>query len=301
MSFAIGLRFYKIIIHKNRNKKPINFDDLPGEKSVIEFIENFFTIRRTPTDEGLSQRTWYIEKQNSTSIRSVHGWVKYGTHGFESKLVDNATKKENYHRKSTDLEEIPLYVHFWIPSNSNHAFVAFQSFQGRSCVSFVMTALNKSFMKANREYRLSYSKIMPSDGHSFLASPVKSLTMVKSSIPPDKFEGYLNGIPREEVEYEVSIKAKRKGYLGLLSKYKEKTTNEREVFIHDGIEFDHIKAEVMIGKKRRTVGVFGTDSQAGVIDISDAVKRGADGHPLLDSINREVETLMSDLSGMVKT
>ena len=40
--------------------------------------------------------------------------------------------------------------------------------------------------------------------------------------------------------------------------------------------------------------MFGADSEAGVIDLTEAIKRGPDGHPTFDSIYDEVKSILKD-------
>lgn len=136
----------------------------------------------------------------------LHGYINYGTHGFESKFKDVKTRKEKYSRKATDLEEIPLYFQLWAPDDSKLALIAFQSFQGRSCVTFVRIAMMADFEKQHPEYALTFAVVAPAA--AMLANaPVRTVTFVKPMVSKDKADRYLLGRSVDEVEYEVTLRA----------------------------------------------------------------------------------------------
>lgn len=64
--------------------------------------------------------------------------------------------------------------------------------------------------------------------------------------------------------------------------------------LHDGIEFSEVYADVKIGGKYRPVGVFGSDTNAGVIDITEDIVRGADGHPTFQSLTTQCDKILLD-------
>lgn len=292
MAFAIGLRFYRIHVHRAQDRTPLIFS--AGEDGdPFLFLEKFVADRTTPTEEV--ERTWFFTPEKG-SIRTIHGIVNYGTHGFESKLIDVKTKKQNYKRKATDLEEIPLYFQFWSPAAYKYGFAAFQSFQGRSCISYILKAASDAYASANKGLRLSFRKLLANDirGGSLDASPVKELRLLKRNVPKDKADRYLNGIAADEVEYEVIMRAKRRRSLGVFSDFRKMAASGQPtaVFAMDGVEFDEVAANVEFAGRRRMIGLFGSNTDAGVIEVSDRVKRGPDGHPEFASLANEVDELM---------
>lgn len=111
------------------------------------------------------------------------------------------------------------------------------------------------------------------------------------------------GKPMDEVDYELTVRAKKRG--GVLATYSELRklmSQSSDGFVEfDGHEFEGAKADVKMGRKRRTVGVFGSGIDAGLIDISENVKRAKSGHPVFESIMSEVDDLMEELYGNLKT
>jgi len=297
MSFSIGLRFYQVHIHKVQDRNPVGFqkDVMTSDPYVFmkEFVKNNQEIR----DREDLQRSWFLDAKPVDGARDIKGYIKYGTYGFESNLIDRKSKKSNYKRKSSDLEEIPLYFQFWVPDAGPCGFAVFQSFQGRSCVTLVIGAITEQFKAKHKGYALSFKKIMPEDvkGSSLYSAPVKQVRLVKKSMPRDKADKYLKNIEAEEVDFEISLKAKRKRNLGnILSLRKGADQTSSSFLVYDGIKFDEAIAEVSVGGRRRTVGIMGYNSDAGTVEISDSVSWGPDGHPTFQSVSREADTILQD-------
>ena len=128
-----------------------------------QFITQFAVLHSTVTQNADRERSWYFEVKDSRGPGTSKGYVHYGTFGFESNFVDTNTKKHNYRRKVTDIEEIPLFFEFWYPTKSTHIFAVFQSFQGRSCIQLVMSEMQESFEKANPGFVIVFKKLLPND------------------------------------------------------------------------------------------------------------------------------------------
>lgn len=300
MSFNIGLRFYQITIHQRQNPKPLAFQSDQAERDPYPFLERFLNENHTFKDEEEAQRSWSIEPETSSHSRELWGITRYGTYGFASNLIDRNTRVANYKRTTDDLEEIPLFYHFWVPDSGNFGLSAFQSFQGRSCITLVTTAICRSFEAQHPNFRMSFRKISPDfitrSGH--YSAPVKRLTFVSKRIPRDRADLVAHGVHLSECNYEVSIVAKRKGLLGSLSDVKEaffSMPSEKDGVIQfEGRDYDQAKAEIVISGKRRTIGIVGLSSDTGAVDVTQDVKI-FNGHPTFDSISKESDELMSDI------
>ena len=297
MAFSIGLRVYQISVHKDKDPIPLLLTSDGTPTDAYKFFSEFVHENTDSNDREDLQRSWFFDKRSGIAVNHVYGYLKYGTFGFESDLVDRKTKQSNYKRKVEDLEEIPLYFHTWFPAKERFALFAFQSFQARSCVQMVVGKACEEFRRKNKGYNLKFKKLMPTDlnGSILAAAPVKQFTLVKKKIPTNKEDRYLLNFRPEETEYEVTFKAKRRRTLGTLGEMLNQSSEYgSQVLCYDGVQFDEAKAEVNVGNKRRTVGVMGYSNDAGVIEVSDSVVIGADGHPTFGSIKHETEQILKD-------
>lgn len=298
MPSSIGIRFYRFVVCEKRESAPLSLTTSELNKSVPEFIDSFIQAHSSTQQNNELERSWFFEPIESDSVGSSRGLVRYGTFGFESDFVDTKTKKKNYRRKTTDTEEIPLYYEFWCPTDgSNFGLVAFQSFQGRSCITLVMNRLQKLFEHENEDYAIRYKKLLPNDakGSAYYSAPVKKLRLIKRQASSDIADQYFNpaDVP-EEIDLELILSARRKKSFGnLASLMNHIKSTDGSIVTHDGISFPEAVAQISIGGRPRQVGILGANSDAGTIDLTDAVDWHG-GHPTFASLRREANTLMQD-------
>ncbi len=297
MASAIGIRVYRIAVHERGNPALLPLDSDRFTRTVPAFIKSFIASHSHIQQNSQLERSWYFEEKNEDAPGSSQGYVHYGTFGFESNFVDTATKRHNYRRKITDIEEIPLFFEFWCPEDSKFAFVAFQSFQGRSCIHLVVKAMKEAFEGANTEFYFNVRKIMPNDarGSAFYSAPVKNLRLIRRQVSSDFADRYFNNPNPDPIDVQVIMSARRKRDMGdLASLIGSLRSGPRSVVTYDGIDFPEAVAEVRVGRGLRRVGVMGYNKDAGVIDLTDAVERGADGHPTFASMTAESDAILRD-------
>lgn len=120
--------------------------------------------------------------------------------------------------------------------------------------------------------------------------------MIKKSSSRDRASAYISGDASSEIKMKFSMVAKRNGTLGSLSEVFKKVVAKGESYlVFDNIEFDEARAVVSIGGKRRMVGLIGHNSDAGVIEISDEVEMGDNGHPDHSSLVSIVDSILVDI------
>lgn len=154
MSITIGLRFYRVTVVDRKSGDMISFKELDPFPFFENFVENSATFR----DNDEKQRSWLLEPHGDADHREIWGYARYGTFGFTSDLVDRKTRKSRYTRRDSDLEEIPLFFHIWNPEHSEFGLIAFQSFQGRSCIQLVIGAMSEAFKSKNPDMILEFPR-----------------------------------------------------------------------------------------------------------------------------------------------
>lgn len=300
MASSIGVRIYQVTLRKSGDRKDLQFGIMAGSRNPAEFTMSFPKRHSNPSDDADRQRSWYFQEKENNAPTSSIGHIRYGTYGFESDFVDAKTKRRNYRRKTSDIEEIPLFYEFWHPKGSNYALAAFQSFQGRSCIELVSREMINGYEKFNPGYILHFKKLVPTDSFKeYKFAPVKKVRFIKRNAPADLAAKYMNTAPDASVDIEIGVSAKRKGVLGTIDSITNGFSKSGSGVLIDDAVFEQAVAEVQIGKRRRQVGLLSHNGDYGVIDLSDSVKRAADGHPAYESIKKESDDLLKEFHSML--
>ncbi|MHA4838172.1 hypothetical protein [Sphingopyxis sp. MSC1_008] len=293
MARAIGLRVYMLSINeKGDPNNRLDLDSADLSSSLHKFVDDFVTQNQLANSITVAERTWFFEPGKGAKELDNYGQISYGTYGFESKFKNNKTKKLNYQRKTSDVEEIPLYYQFLFPAGKKFAIAVFQSFQGRSCVQLVLDKMKEVFEAANDNYLFRMSKMSPHNGGaSLLKAPVKRLKLIKRNTQSDLADQY-NGKATDTVDVELTVSARRRKDLGPFGSVSRNLEGDG-VLIYDGREFDQAVAEVRVGGKLRPVGIYGDSRNAGVIDITDSVIWEG-GHPTIESVRKEANKIVGE-------
>jgi hypothetical protein len=267
---------------------------------VKSFITQNAGSRETTPEEAERDRRWFFEPRQNNTLHNNKGLVRYGVSGFESDLVDSKTNRHEFRRETTHVEVIPLFYEFWFPPGFNHAFAVFQSFAARSCVELISRKMQTDFANQNPGFSLHFQKQLPMGaGGIYDSAPVKGLRLIRRNASSDVADRYLNAQFGQAVDFQVVISARRKGFLGnlgdLISSMKAANGG---VIQHDGVIFDEAVAEIDFGGRRRRVGMLGSNSEAGVIDLTD-IQRASDGHPLFASISEEATVLLAGFQAVL--
>lgn len=293
MPAAIGMRGYCIKLRRRGDASPLPISSPGLQLPVAEFFRNFFAEHKAATTNEQKERMWFFEEKQRGNLGDSQGYIRYGTFGFEAHIVDSKTKRLNYLRKTTDVDQIPLFYDLWFPQGANFGLMAFQSFQGRSCKELVYSKMREDFESKNPGFSLGFSKLMPARNarSPFGDAPVKRIVFKRRKISADDADNYL---PKNEVfDLEVSIKAQGRGILGKLSFFLERMkAKDSGLLVYEGKTYEEALAEVRIGNKIRRVGLTDSEGDFGIIDLTESVKFGRDGHPDFLSISGEVRDIL---------
>jgi hypothetical protein len=296
MSYSVGLRAYIISIDVDRRSEVRLNEKSHSHPSLKVFLTEFISNNLQPKADQEKQRGWYFEPKKGNHRSPLYGVVQYGIIGFESNLIDVKSKKISYSRKTTDMEQIPLYYQFWCTEDETHSIFVVQSFQTRSCVMLLTSAIDEEFRNKNPGLKLLFRKTFPAKFHGSTIgdAEVKEITFVKQVTRSESGLDYGKHALSEGYRVKMSISAKRNGILGRLSQMPFQESSGH--IIYDGIEYEQARAMVSIGKKKRPVNLFGYNNEVGVIDISEFAKKELNGHPNFDDVDRESNDIIVDIS-----
>ncbi|WP_299791586.1 hypothetical protein [uncultured Marivita sp.] len=280
----IGIKIYKLNLYENHNLVPFGHRELGGEpERHIRWLFGRALLFNDPA----RQRTYRAEMLEDGDDY-FHGYIQYGMYGIASTINvgmvapredDDAPleprEMEVIRRGALDVEEIPIYFMAYFPPGEVNAYIAFQTYQTRSCAMLVLGHVIQTFNQPREHLnqRLTVQKVMLSGEHdpAIRNAPVKEITLIRNRMNADRFNRYIRaGI--EEIKLRMTIAAVRGRslgqYIGIFDQYRAR---EGDILLFDGIEFEKAVALVDVGGKRRKVNLIGYNSTAGSIDISDQV------------------------------
>lgn len=304
MANVIGLRIYKIFVTKKGEQKPLPLNcDLLSEP-FNQFLAKFIAVSGEPHSDHERERTWYFEEREAQKDRYSKGHIHYGTFGHASTLRDRKTRAVRYRRKADEVDEIPLYYEYWLPENERFCLNAQQSFSGKSCILYVNDKMKSEFEKENPNFFLRVKKLTAADmkDSPYFAAPVKEITLIRRKMRADLADQLLGDAAPDAVNMKVTVAATRNKTLGPLDRVRAAITKneERAIISMDGVDYSEATAIVKIGGHPRKVCLFGANSDTGVIDVSDAVIKGPDGHPTYESVRKETRNILSDFCSQLR-
>lgn len=232
----------------------------------------------------------HIEKEE----RTIYAWFDVGTYGMRTDIIDVDTGEISYEKTETNAEIIKHYVHFHIPVGVNEAFAFMHAYRGNG-VKTLFFDMFSNFFTAKTTFilqmnPLAYDKAI----NAWLDASAKEIKLTRFTGSKD-ITDQIKHLGHEEYELEYSIKSRRNKSLGKLRDYISPQKNEATELIEIMSEFSSsVKTVVELNGKKRTfnLGVRSSNALCS-IELDENVVLD-DGVPLLDSMNRWVEEIVTE-------
>lgn len=307
MVTAVSLSTYTIRVYEKNKQKPLALEHFDGKHSVkLEIIKTISDYVGKPQTVGDILRRLKISegfKQNGTTF---HGIAEVGNFGFTSSLQDVKTGKENYKRKNTDAEMMPLYTRFSFPAGKEFALCAFQNFGEIGCKTLLTELLLDSFKNKFPQYSLRFAEAAPATLLNDLIDKtyISKLRFVHHGVPSDLANRY-GGEPLDPKagHVELVIRAVRDNDLGIKKVVKgwlnQAKFDPKGVIEFEGMRPHELKVVLRTPEGReKTVRVSDLIKLRSRIDVTEDVEYDpATGHPKFDSISSQAADLLGILAG----
>ena len=275
----IGLYIHRLRVFVDNEREELGPN--PGQFNLGRFVNEFVDLHTVQPLEGADRRSRLSNVQIDDDF--ICGWIRYGTTGVASDIIDPETDNLELRREKSFVEEIPLFFCFYIPEGEDTWYVASQSFGNRSCSSSFNRDFYNYFGERNNSI-LQVQKVMPVDGIDMMGRQVQKITLVRRHVASEEARDQIGNLARE-LKMSLSISVDGRGSLGLYDEIRDRIAGRGDVALTvDGIEFEEIQATVRVGNSYRKVGLVGPSNNAGVVDVSDLVQRDTDDYPTYDSI-----------------
>jgi len=300
LTHAVGLRTYQIFISRERELGFVDPRDPELTIPLPDLLVNFVQQHSSSNNLDELEKTWAINQVNGDANGNTVGTINYGRYGYAATLKDIGTGQVTYRRGRNESEELHLYYRVWLPDQEKFALAAFESFSGKSCITLFVDALKSYFANKNPGFSLRVRRLMPASATAsvYAGKPVKNLTLVSRKPPNDIADQLFAGKAQTTKRMSVTVHSARNGALGTFSDLLAGLPQDSSgVIMYEGVEFDQAIAHVRIGRELKPVGVFGANSDVGVIDITESVSKDADGLPVFSDVDREAIKVMESIYG----
>jgi hypothetical protein len=298
LTHAVGLRTYQFFITRERE---LGFVDPRDEDLAIplpQLLGDFVQHHASSSNLDEHEKTWAINQINGDQNGNTVGQITYGRYGYAATLKNIRTGEITHRRGRNESEELHLYYRIWLPDQEHFAIAAFESFSGKSCITLFADALREFFARKNPGFSLRVRRLMPAGASAsvYAGRAVKNLTLVSRKPPNDIANQLFAGKAQSTKRMSVTVHSARNSSLGTFSDLISGLPQDSSgVIVYDGVEFDQAIAHVRIGRELKPVGVFGANSDVGVIDITESVTKDPDGLPVFGDVDREALKIMRSI------
>ena len=307
MAITIGLVPYSVRIRDKEEHDYCQLDSLPTSPSdFFQILHTYLQDRRTQKSIDSDRKSVIkVDRlESSPSLLSIDGLFKSGTYGFAAELEDLQTGIVRS-RSVNDCEYLPIYFNFQLKSGQNEAILLLQKFGIFGVKTSLLADLSAYIKDIDPNLSLEINPLV-SDSHiqELMGGAIKKIRYLKYSVPDDVADDIeeLDNL-ENDAEMEMVIKAKRDRFLGIPSWMRELfegRTATSDIVEINGIEYDNVKVEIDLGRKKRTLNLGDIRKLRMNIDITENVQMGADGHPTFDSIREQAEDIIPDLQNALR-
>ncbi len=313
---SIGLNCYTIKFRKFGDKEkhiPYKevFPKLDFKTLAAEFIKSIDTKAYTNIEQN---RILYLEKLSSAKPNRVCGIIRKGHSGQETYVDEMKGAKANTVMtiKRDQYNTIPFFFLLSLPNpESISIFFLAQSYKQYGFKEVFEEAF-KQFIRTKLpdDLMCEFGTLsVPSLFNKLLdQGKIRKLRFKKHSLGSNMenlLDKDLDDTDKTQYEVELSVKAKKKGFMGLKKKIKALDADSTpfiELLKVDGFDYDEAYADVSISGRKRSLNLSNPTDFAASYDITD--KAGVNkttNHPDFVKVEKEaIDILENDIITSVK-
>ena len=243
--------------------------------------------------------------------RLIRGVVNAGRYGYGAELFDVEEGSVTYNRTPVEAEMMPFYFLIDLPPHLSTGVMVLQ----RRGPFGIRTDLLQDFVaELRKQYpnaRLEISPLIPPDLlDQYLGNGrFTKLKLIRRLTPRDIASNVLPSDGDDETErVEITYSSGRNRRLRIHEQIADVVRGRRRV--NELVElrefrgesnFDYIgaKAELVVGRARRTIDLFNPAKMRSLYEVTDQVDLDQDGHPVFESIDEVAMSLRNRLLGQL--
>ncbi|MED5620207.1 hypothetical protein [Ideonella sp. BN130291] len=219
----------------------------------------------------------------------VAGIIQTGINGFSADLVNTITGVVSHNRTTEEAEFIPFFFLIVSPPGLDFGLLLLQKFGALGVKDFFVEPIVASFTSENPGKRLRVTRQVPSDLAVRLLqnSIIKKVKLIKYQNVGDLVDSLGRGFRENTSSIEYVLTSKTADGFPRTNRFLDALTMRRNpvaLFALEGFEHDAVKIEIEVNGRKRIINLARPDIVSPVVDVTDDVTRGRDGHPTWRSL-----------------
>lgn len=302
----INLNCYTIRFRKKNNTEEyLSINEVFGNKSFTIIMNEFVKTIDTQAFylNDAANRILYLERSLTLSNQTYSGIIRKGYSSHETYIDDVKSRKVQTINKvqADQFSSTPFYFNLTMPSSDSKCFIFIAQ-------SYKQYGFKEVFEDAFLNYfESSYSKDFYCEfGTLSIASlfdkyiadgNIKKLRFRKHTLSKnlENILGEEDSKEKANYEMELSVIARKKGFMGVKKKISFKDSSFIETFKIDNFEFDEIFADVTLGGRKRVLNITKPSDFSASYDITDKAKLSAStNHPDFTSVDNEATSIIKE-------
>lgn len=300
---SINLNCYTIGFKEKENKQDVSIKNAFNGKSFLEIINGLISILDTFTNKN-NDRVLFIEKVISLNDNIFSCILMKGHNGHETYVgeIDNKKIKPVSTITRQQFSYIPFYCLLSLPDKDSNRLI----FLAQSYKQFGYKEVFEEFFrhfyktKFNMDYNceigtLSISKLFDKYINE---GDIRKMRFKKYNLTKDlanSLKNTENEKIADDYEMEISIRAKKTGFMGIKQKINLKNSTFTEIFKIDGFDYDEAYADISIGGRKRILNVTSPEKFSAAFDVTEKSKiNETTNHPDFISLDLEAKVILTD-------
>jgi hypothetical protein len=305
-TISINLNCYVISFREKKKKDNfVSLDLVFGNKTFKQIVQDLITDVDTASCfvNVDKTRVFYIDSTISLTDTSFSAIIKKGHSGHETYIDElNGLKVNTTSTITKDkFNSSPFYLLLSKPEKNNYKLLLFAQSYKQFGYKEIFEEAFKKFIKDrfSQDFICEISTLsVASLFERYIRDGNIRKLRFKKNILPKNFENVLgdNDIKDNNLyEAELSIKAKKQGFLGIKKNIKFNDSNFTEIFQFDNFDYDEAYADISIGNRKRTLNISRPSSFSASFDVTEkSCINVLTNHPDFSKLNEEAISILKD-------
>ena len=298
VSFSLALYTIRL-----RNKQTDMYEPMGAFDHGIDFLNvahGYLTARTQNHSIDHNVRRLMRVVQSHGLARRISGIIEAGEYGYRADLYNVAISAVSHQRVIDEAEMLPFYFLINVPQQQDEAILILSRRSQRGIRTILLQDFQSHFNAIYPGTALEINPLVPQSMIDELSrGRITEIRLIKFVIPPDIADALrVGGHVETAGTLEMSVLAGRNGSWPIFANVRDVLLGTRDVnrvLELDGFEYDNAKIRFDIGGKTRTVDLSNIMKLRALIDISDQVTVGPDGHPEFSSVDTIANNLLRDV------